>query len=64
MGRKPVKVQFKRSRQMTLMLTNSEYERVELLTELGGFANTSDAVRAAIEEALLRLQSHQPPTSG
>ena len=41
---------------MTLMLTPAEYGRVELLTELGGFANTSDAVRAAIEEMTTRLE--------
>lgn len=47
------------------MMTTTEYEQVQRLTELGGFATTSDAVRAAVEEVLSRLEAEeaQQPTA-
>ncbi len=59
MGRKPIPLQHKRSMQISLMLSPTEMERVNRLTELGGFITAPDAIRAAVDEMLDKIEREQ-----
>lgn len=63
MGRPPVRAQFKRDRQLNVMLTKEERDRVDWLVEAGGYPSPSDAVRTALLllEAKLKAEANPKP---
>jgi Arc/MetJ-type ribon-helix-helix transcriptional regulator len=64
MGRPPVQAKFKRDKQLNVMLTAEERERVDRLMAAGDFASPSDVVRAALLLLEAELKAKQSGGQG